>query len=161
MIVLKIIFHLIAIIKKIFYKVIFGKRISFGKGFTFRKGFSISIEEKGTIEIGKEVFFNNYCSLNALDSIKVGDNCIFGSNVQIYDHNHRFKNKEQSIMEQGYTKAAVKIGKCCWIGSNVTILKGVTIGNNVIIGAGCLIDKDIPDNVIVKQEGKLIMEGRR
>lgn len=160
MTLLKIIFHLISMIKKMLYKLIFREKVKFGKGFTFRKGFSISIEEKGVIEIGEEVFFNNYCSLNALDNIKIGDNCIFGSNVKIYDHNHRFKNKEKKIMDQGYTKAPVKIGRDCWIGSNVTILKGVTIGNNVIIGAGCVIDKDIPDDNIVKQDEKLIMEER-
>lgn len=161
MIILKIFFHIIAIIKKIFYKIIFRGKVKFGKKFTFRKGFSISIEENGEIEIGREVFFNNYCSLNALNKISIGDYCIFGSNVQIYDHNHRFKDKEKRITEQGYTKAPVKIGIGCWIGSNVTILKGVTIGNNVIIGAGCVIDRDIPDNIIVRQEGILIMEERR
>ncbi|MDY4077780.1 MAG: acyltransferase [Clostridium sp.] len=161
MIILKAIFHLIAIIKKVFYKIIFRGKVKFGKGFTFRKGFSISIEGQGKIQVGKDVFFNNYCSLNSLDSITIGDDCIFGSNIQIYDHNHRFKDKEKGIMEQGYTKAPIKIGTNCWIGSNVTILKGVTIGDNVIIGAGCVIDKDIPNNVIVRQNGNLIMEERR
>ena len=43
-------------------------------------------------------------------------------------------------MKQGYSKGPIKIGSDCWIGSNVTILKGVNIGDNVIIGAGSIID---------------------
>ena len=61
MIFLKIIYHLKAIIKKTFFKIIFGKHITFGKGSTFRKGFSIAIEEDGIIKIGENVYFNNFC----------------------------------------------------------------------------------------------------
>lgn len=161
MIVLKFIYHIKAMIKKIFFKIIFGKNISFGKGSTFRKGFSIAIEEGGVIRIGENVYFNNFCSINSLSSIDIGDGCIFGENVKIYDHNHRFSEKEKKIMEQGYSKTPIKIGSDCWIGSNVTILKGVNIGDNVIIGAGSIIDKDIPSNFIVKPESKLIKEERR
>ena len=60
MVFLKIIYHLKAIIKKTFFKIIFGKHITFGKGSTFRKGFSIAIEEDGIIKIGENVYFNNF-----------------------------------------------------------------------------------------------------
>lgn len=160
MVFLKIIYHLKAIIKKTFFKIIFGKHITFGKGSTFRKGFSIAIEEDGIIKIGKNVYFNNFCSINSLCSIEIGDDCIFGENVRVYDHNHKFSKKTEKIMKQGYSKGPIKIGSDCWIGSNVTILKGVNIGDNVIIGAGSIIDKDIPSNFIVKPERNLVKEER-
>lgn len=55
---------------------------------------------------------------------------------------------------QGFSSSEISIGDNCWIASNVVILKGVNIGNNVVIGAGCVIYKDIPDHTIVinKQE---------
>lgn len=152
MIILRVIYHSIAFIKKIFYKLIFGTHVKFGKGIKFRKGFSLIIERKGLIEIGDFVFLNNYCSLNSLEKITIGEYCIFGENVRIYDHNHKFSDLSKPIMEQGYSTGPITIGKNCWIGSNVTILKGVTIGDNAVIGAGCLIYKDILENTIVKQQ---------
>lgn len=161
MLVLKLIYHITSAIEKIWYKLIFGNNFKYGKGFNFRKGFSMAIEEGGVIEIGKCCFFNNYCSLNALSKISIGDNCIFGENVRIYDHNHRFSDKTKGIMEEGYSKEPVIIGKDCWIGSNVTILKGVKIGDNVIIGAGVVVNEDIPSNMVIRANNELLMEERR
>lgn len=79
----------------------------------------------------------------------IGDECILGENVKIYDHNHRFTDTQVKIKEQGYTTGAVRIGNKCWFGSNVVVLKGVHIGNNCVIGAGTIINQDIPDNSIV------------
>ena len=95
---------------------------------------------------------NNYCSINCLENIEIGENTLFGEGVKIYDHNHQYSSEK--IEHQKFTTAPVKIGKNCWLGSNVIILKGVTIGDNVILGAGCVIYKDIPANSIVinKQE---------
>ena len=117
-------------------------------------------KEDGIIKIGENVYFNNFCSINSLCSIEIGDDCIFGENVRVYDHNHKFSKKTEKIMKQGYSKGPIKIGSDCWIGSNVTILKGVNIGDNVIIGAGSIIDKDIPSNFIVKPERNLVKEER-
>ena len=61
-------------------------------------------------------------------------------------------------IDHHFGEAAVSIGKHCWIGSSVTILKGVTIGDNVVVGAGCVVVKDIPDNVIVRQNTELVIE---
>lgn len=161
MIFLKIIYHLNSAMKKMFYKLIFNKKVKFGKGSNFRKRFNIMLEGKGNISIGKSCFFNNDCSINSLDYISIGDNTIFGENVRLYDHNHRFSNINESIMNQGYNTAPIKIGHDCWIGSNVVILKGVTIGDNVIVGAGCIIKEDIPNNMIVRGDIKLNLVERR
>lgn len=93
-------------------------------------------------------FFNNDCSINSNQLIKIGG-VLFGENVKIYDHNHRF-NEHKPIKAQGFSNGAVTIGERCWIGSNVTILKGSEIGNNCVIGAGCVISGKVPDNSIVR-----------
>lgn len=107
------------------------------------------------LTIGKNVFFNNYCSINCLDEIEIGSDTMFGESVKLYDHNHAHS---ENIKQGEYTTAPIIIGKNCWIGSNVTILKGVTIGDNVIIGAHNLIFKSVAGNTIVKSQQSYIFE---
>ncbi len=146
----KIYWHLIAFARIILYKIIYCGKFKISLSSTFRERFNLCID-KGTIHIGNNVFFNNDCSISATgSSIKIGDGTIFGEGVKIYCHNHIYKNFNIPIKDQGYMTAPVEIGRHCWIGSNVIILKGVSIG------AGCVIYKSIPANsiIIVKQELK-------
>lgn len=152
MTILKIWFHLCALISKCFYKVIYSSKLKIGKGTTWRRKLLIMISDKGNIKIGENCFFNNYCSLNSNIGITIGENCLFGENVKIYDHNHKFADASVPIKRQGFSNAEVMIGDNCWIGSNVTILKGAKIGNHCVIGAGVVINGIIPDNTIVKSQ---------
>lgn len=129
-------------------------KLIIGKNVTFRKGFSLMIDKHGEVVIGSDVFFNNYCSLNANECITIGNGTIFGENVKVYDHNHCYNNPNVPIKKQGFTVSPVSIGKHCWIASNVVILKGVTIGDNCVIGAGCIVYKDVAAGSVVvnKQE---------
>ena len=98
------------------------------------------------IEIGNN-FYSNY-NLTILDiaKVKIGDNVFIAPNVSIYTVNHPLdaltRNK---LLEQGHS---ITIGNNVWIGGNVTILPGVKIGNNSVIGAGSVVVKDIEDNVL-------------
>jgi len=133
--------------------------ISIDETFFVRDCCNISVLPGATLNIGKGVFFNNYSSINCLDSITIGDNSIFGEGVKIYDHNHKYGFiPDFSVYKNDYTKAPVIIGKNCWIGSNTVILKGVEIGDNCIIGAGCVIHKSVPANTIIKNSQNLIPE---
>lgn len=159
MLILKIIYHFQAIVYMILIKNIYklgGGKLITGKRLTFRKSFSVMIDKHGEIVIGNNVFFNNYCSLNAINHISIGDGTIFGENVKVYDHNHCYKNPDVPIKEQGFTSSPVNIGKHCWIGSNVVILKGVSIGDNSVIGAGCVVYKDVPSGTIVVNKQDLL-----
>jgi acetyltransferase-like isoleucine patch superfamily enzyme len=120
----------------------------------FRDYCAIRVRQNGILNIKKNVFFNSFCSINCRQSITIGENTIFGENVKIYDHNHKYNNNKFPIVDQGYNSESITIGDNCWIGSNVIILKGVHIGNNSIIGAGTIIYKNVPDNslVITKQD---------
>lgn len=136
---------------KIFYKIISGNRIVIGSNFCRRKNVDIHISDNGRIKIGDNVFFNKYCTVASKEKIEIGDNSIFGEAVKVYDSNHRFSDSTVAIGEQGYNKSSVYIGSDCWIGSDCVILKGVKIGNHSIIGAGCIIDFDVPDWTIIKR----------
>ena len=136
--------------------------IKFGSHIRFKKYCHILMFPKAELVIDSSVFFNNYCSVNCLEKISIGENTMFGEGVKLYDHNHA-SGYEESILivsKDQFETAPITIGKNCWIGSNVTILKGVTIGDNVIIGANCLIYKSIASNTVVKLKTEYIIENR-
>ena len=58
---------------------------------------------------------------------------------------------ETSIKAQGYTLGETHIGNHCWFGTNVVVLKGVTIGDNCVIGAGVVVSTDIPDGTVISK----------
>jgi acetyltransferase-like isoleucine patch superfamily enzyme len=164
------------------HKVVFNKKIEvnklfFGKNFDFEidknakfevdsltvKNYcSIRVKNTGHLVIGENVYFNNSASINCLNSISIGANTLLGEGVRMYDHNHRFRDIEMPISKQGYSLGSIIIGENTWIGSGVTILKNVNIGDNVVIGAGCLIKDDIPSNMIVQlNENSRLLSIRR
>ncbi|UPO87337.1 acyltransferase [Niallia sp. Man26] len=147
-------------LKKLQFKLLYGKKIIFGKRLSVLKGFKLVIGNKGRVIIGDGCFFNYNCSISCLGNIEIGNNTIFGENVKFYDHNHDFSDINQNIKDQGFKIGKITIGNNCWIGSNVTILNNVTIGDNVIIGANCLVYKSIPSNTIVKNKSELIYTQR-
>ena len=110
MLILKLKFHLKSLFLKWIYRLLYLKKFQFGARLTFRDGFHLLIEKSGKVIIGNHVFFNNFCSINAMLSVTIGDDCIFGENVKIYDHNHCYQNKSQPISKQGFSTAAIQIG---------------------------------------------------
>lgn len=82
-------------------------------------------------------------------SINIEDDVLIGCGVHIYVANHRFDIPNVLISEQGHSQARmVNLKKGCWIGANVIILPGVTIGENTVIGAGSIVTKSIPDRMV-------------
>lgn len=150
MIVLKIIYHIRAFVQYLFFKLLYRGSLHIGNNVTWRNDFTIMIGKEGKIEIGKNCFFNNGCSLNANKHIKIGEGTLFGESVKVYDHNHRFSDINRPIKEQGFSNGEVIIGNHCWIGSNVVILKGSIIEDHCVISAGCVVNGYIKRNTLLK-----------
>ncbi|WP_269796296.1 acyltransferase [Streptococcus sp. SM3] len=112
----------------------------------------------GKVILHDGVFINNSCSFNCMERIEIGSGTMMGEGVRFYDHDHIYT--AEKIEKWQWTTAPIRVGRDCWIGSNVTILKGVTIGDNTIIGAGCLIRNDIPSNSVVYNDGNLCVKRR-
>lgn len=112
----------------------------------------------GKVILHDGVFINNSCSFNCMERIEIGAGTMMGEGVRFYDHDHIYT--AEKIEKWQWTTAPIRVGRDCWIGSNVTILKGVTIGDNAIIGAGCLIRNDIPSNSVVYNDGNLCVKRR-
>jgi acetyltransferase-like isoleucine patch superfamily enzyme len=97
------------------------------------------------ILIGKNVFFNTGCSFQDRGGITIGDGTMIGMNVTIATLNHGL-----SLDTRNTTyPSPVNIGENVWIGSNATILPGVTIGDNSVVAAGAVVTKDVPENTVV------------
>ena len=129
--------------------------VKIGNDFFARDFLYIDIVAPGKLTIGDGVFISNFCSITSLESITIGNNTLLGENVRVYDHNHNFKEISKIIKAQGFNTAPVIIGSNCWIASNVTILKGVTIGDNSIIGAGCVVYKIVPSDSFMFSDGSI------
>lgn len=98
------------------------------------------------IRVGKRFFANfNWVVLDEA-YVTIGDDCFIGPNVSIYTACHSTDPKERNTRDEW--ALPVTIGNNCWIGGSVTILPGVTIGDNVTIGAGSVVVKDIPSNSV-------------
>jgi maltose O-acetyltransferase len=103
----------------------------------------------GRIEIGENVFFNRFCSLIARGGIEVGSDCLFGPNVGVYDHDHRFDDAARPIWAQAYRIEPVSIGSNVWIGANVVVTAGVRIGDRAVVAANSVGTTDVESGTMV------------
>jgi len=97
------------------------------------------------IVVGKNVFINACCKFQDQGGIAIGNGVLIGHNVTLATLNH----DERPQFRQNIYPKPIKIGDNVWIGSNATILQGVTIGDGAIIGANAVVTKDVPENTIV------------
>lgn len=94
------------------------------------------------IEVGSNFFANFNCTIVDVAKVKIGDNCMLAPNVSIYTGGHPI-HPDTRNSAYNYGKE-VLIGNNVWIGGNTVILPGVNIGDNVVIGAGSVVTKNIP-----------------
>lgn len=93
------------------------------------------------IKVGKNFFCNYNCTILDVAPVTFGDNCLLAPNVAIYTAGHPIHPvSRNSLYEYGIE---VNIGNNVWIGGNVVIMPGVTIGDNCVIGAGSVVTKDV------------------
>lgn len=107
-------------------------------------------DPEAVIRIGRGCVINNNFSAVARTSISIGDKVLIGHCVNIYDSD--FHDVDPQKRAHGGSKGGtekVSIGDNVWIGSNITILKGVRIGNSSVIASGSMVTKDVPERVLV------------
>lgn len=98
------------------------------------------------VHFGKNIYANFNLTLVDDTHIYVGDYTMFGPNVTVATAGHPIL---PELREKKYQyNFPVHIGKNCWIGAGVVIVPGITIGDNVVIGAGSVVTKDLPSNVV-------------
>ena len=116
-----------------------GKNVNVEKGADLGDGSGIVIGDNSGVGVN--------CSIHG--PLTIGNNVMMGPEVVILTSSHNFDNIYIPMLKQGSSIKSVVIGNDVWIGTRSIILPGVKIGNGVIIGAGAVVTKDIPDYAIV------------
>ncbi len=102
-------------------------------------------EPGGRLEIGDGTSIAGYCVFSAATSIRVGRKVLFARNVYVADHRHGFEGREVAVIDQEIADLRpVVIEDGAWVGQNVVILPGVTIGWGAVVGAGAVVRDDVP-----------------
>jgi len=97
------------------------------------------------IRLGKRIFINSGCKFQDQGGVAIGDDCLIGHNTVLATLNHDLEPSRRADMHP----APITIGRNVWIGSNATVLPGVTIGDNAVVAAASVVTKDVPENAIV------------
>lgn len=110
------------------------------------EGVGVRITEGARLSIGDHTYINRSASIDCTQEITIGDYCAISDNVQILDSDFHpiTYNGETSTMSK-----PVHIGNHVWIGRSAIILKGVTIGDGAIVGAGSVVTRDVPARCLV------------
>lgn len=128
----------------------------------FSLGMYSTIEEYSIVDNGVgDVIIGNYSRIGLRSTIigpvQIGNHVILAQNTVVSGLNHRYRDVERPIHEQGVTTACIYIGDDSWIGANCVITAGVKIGKHAIIGAGSVVTKNIPDySVAIGNPAKVI-----
>jgi acetyltransferase-like isoleucine patch superfamily enzyme len=113
------------------------------------------------ISLGKRVVIRPMSLLQADDyaEIIIEDDVLLAAGVYIYVSSHKYDTIGVPVMDQGYYPSkSVVLKKGCWIGSNATILPGVTVGQNAVVGARVVVTKSIPDYGIILNQNFTTVE---
>jgi galactoside O-acetyltransferase len=125
-------------------RVYWGKKLKIpGKNITIFPGVKFVGAETLTIGTGVSINFNVLID-SCQGSITIGDNVLIGPNCVLRAADHIFSNPNKPIKTQGHRGGNIIIEDDCWLGANVVILKNVTIGRGSIVGAGAVVNRDIP-----------------
>jgi acetyltransferase-like isoleucine patch superfamily enzyme len=98
------------------------------------------------ISIGDGTSIAGSCVISAVRGVVIEEDVLFARNVYISDHIHKYQDFDKPILDQGVDKIApVLIRRGAWLGQNVVICPGVTIGRGAVVGANSVVNRDVPD----------------
>jgi len=119
-------------------------RLEVGEGVLFEPGVWITAPGQARVRIGEGSFLNRNVMVASQELVEIGPHCMLANGCFVSDATHRFDDPELPITWQGFeTKGPTAIGANCWLGANVVVTSGVTIGERSVIGAGSVVTRDI------------------
>jgi acetyltransferase-like isoleucine patch superfamily enzyme len=104
---------------------------------------------EGEVLIGAKSVLGQECTISAFQHVSIGRECIVADRVMLIDFDHGVVEVERPIRQQGIYKRDVRVGHNVWIGYGACILRGVTIGENSIVGTSAVVTKDVAPNSVV------------
>jgi acetyltransferase-like isoleucine patch superfamily enzyme len=122
--------------------------IHFGRFTWIGDGTKIRCHE-GVVEIGAKTVMGQECTISAYQRVRIGDECVIADRAMFIDFDHGMVETERPIRSQGIYKRDVEVGNNVWIGYGACILRGVSVGDNSVIGTNAVVTKDVPANAVV------------
>ena len=131
-------------------------RMEIGRGVWIGEGCAIRCHE-GSFRLGDRVVLGGHNTLTGYLDIDVGEDCIFADWIYVADFDHRYKDVGTPIQKQGLTFSPVRIGRDCWIGNKVSVLRGASVGDGSVLGAHAVVRDDIaPYSVAVGAPARVV-----
>lgn len=122
-----------------------------GKKVRAHRRSKLLVSGNGQLEIGANTALGNGVTITCMEKIILGEGIQIGPDTKIYDHDHDFR-VPGGVKAEKFVSAPVEIGDNTWIGCNVVILRGTTIGKNCIVAAGSVLKGTYPDNSVIVQK---------
>src|SRR3954452_13324174 len=104
---------------------------------------------EGVVSIGAKTVMGQECTISAFQHMSIGRECVIADRAMFIDFDHGMVETERPIRDQGIYKRDTRVGNNVWIGYGACILRGVTVGDNAIIGTNAVVTKDVPANAVV------------
>jgi acetyltransferase-like isoleucine patch superfamily enzyme len=123
-------------------------RVELGRWSWIGDGCKIRAHE-GVISIGAKSVLGQECTLSCYQRILIGRECIIADRTMMIDFDHATAEVERTVREQGIYKRDVRVGHNVWMGYGACILRGVTIGDNAVVGTSAVVTRDVPEDAIV------------
>ena len=111
-------------------------------------GSKIRVHE-GEVSIGAKTVMGQDCTISAYQHVSIGRECIIADRVMLIDFDHGVTEVERPIRLQGIYKRDVRVGHNVWVGYGACILRGVSVGDNSVIGTSSVVTKPVPENAVV------------
>jgi acetyltransferase-like isoleucine patch superfamily enzyme len=122
--------------------------VSLGRWSWLGHGTKVRAHE-GHVSIGAKSVLGQECTISAYQRISIGRECIVADRVMMIDFDHGIVEVERPIREQGIYKRNVDVGHNVWIGYGACLLRGVTVGDNAVIGTSAVVTCNVPANAVV------------
>ena len=122
--------------------------VTLGRWSWIGHGSKIRVHE-GALSIGAKTVMGQECTISAYQHISIGRECIIADRAMMIDFDHGMVETERPIRDQGIYKRDVNVGHNVWMGYAACVLRGVTIGNNSVVGTGAVVTCDVPENAVV------------
>jgi acetyltransferase-like isoleucine patch superfamily enzyme len=123
-------------------------RVELGRWSWLGHGTKIRCHE-GVVSIGAKTVLGQECTISAYQHVSIGRECVIADRVMLIDFDHGVVEVERPIRLQGIYKRDTRVGNNVWIGYGACILRGVTVGDNAIIGTNAVVTKAVPANAVV------------
>jgi acetyltransferase-like isoleucine patch superfamily enzyme len=123
-------------------------RVDFGRFVWIGDKTKIRCHE-GLVEIGDKTVMGQECTISAYQRVRIGEQCVIADRAMFIDFDHGVVEVERPIRLQGIYKRDVEVGSNVWIGYGACILRGVSVGDNAIVGTNSVVTKDVPANAVV------------